>query len=108
MPGVSSVVDNPVIHSLDRLKKLNSDTKDQFSDKDLEEVAGLLDKLHDLCSAEGLGNVAIAARNGGVELVCSVFPKLHCDCERSLVLALRMMALLLHGMAYLLGSLFIQ
>lgn len=96
VPGVSSVVDNPVIHSLDRLRKLNSDTKDQFSDKDLEEVAELLDKLHDLCSAEGLGNVAIAARNGGVELVCSIFQKLRCDCERSLVSALRTMALLLH------------
>ena len=92
------MADNPVIQSLDRLKQLNSDWTDRIGDlKDEEEMVVLLDKLTDLCSIEGSGNAAIATRNGGVELVCSVCLKLRSECDQGLVSALKALASLLHG-----------
>ncbi|KAJ4716369.1 armadillo repeat-containing protein 6-like [Melia azedarach] len=56
VPGESSVKDNPLIQSLDVLKQLDNNSKDQFSDKDLNELFGLFDKLvelfHDVQSTE--------------------------------------------------------
>ncbi|KAF8410007.1 hypothetical protein HHK36_002527 [Tetracentron sinense] len=104
IPGVSSVKDNPVIQSLDRLEEIVSRSKDQgneaptsgFGDKDLEEMADLLDTFSDLCCNEGSGNASIATRNGGVELVCSICSKLSLGCELPLASALKTMASFLH------------
>nr|GEV33094.1 hypothetical protein [Tanacetum cinerariifolium] len=58
---------NPVIQSLDRIKDLlKSSTDDEL-------VVGLLDELVCLCDGDdGNGNVAVAGRNGVVELMCEV------------------------------------
>ncbi|XP_057502527.1 uncharacterized protein LOC130786264 [Actinidia eriantha] len=87
-PG--EVKDNPVIQCLDRLKQLNSDQND------VDEIIVLLDKLSDLCTIEGSGNAAIATRNGGIELVCSVLLNLRCRSDQGLVSSLKAMASLLH------------
>lgn len=97
VPGEGSVKDNPVLMCLDRLKELNDSSKDQSVDKNLDEMEELLDKLTELCGAEGLGNAAIATRNGGVELVCSICSKIGIGCERALFSSLKAMAALLHG-----------
>ncbi|GMP48340.1 hypothetical protein CsSME_00015725 [Camellia sinensis var. sinensis] len=97
VPGEGSVKDNPVIQSLDRLKQLNSDSTDRIGDQnDVDEVIVLLDKLADLCSIEGSGNAAIAMKNGGLELVCSVCLKLRGGSDRGLVSAFEAIASLLH------------
>ncbi|XP_010268566.1 PREDICTED: armadillo repeat-containing protein 6 isoform X2 [Nelumbo nucifera] len=104
IPGVSSVKDNPVFQSLDALKEINSKYRDGddepsttgFSEKDLDDMVSLLDKLSELCSIEGSGNVSIATRNGGVELVCSICSKLQNGHGRSLVSALKTLTSLLH------------
>lgn len=89
---------NPVIQCLDRLKQLDPDTKDRIDQNDLDEVVELLDKLAELCGVEGSGNAAIATKNGGVELVCSVCLKIPTSgCERVFASALKTLALLLHG-----------
>ncbi|XP_057496607.1 uncharacterized protein LOC130781422 [Actinidia eriantha] len=95
--ATGEVKDNQVIQCLDRLKQLNSDQKD------VDEIIVLFDKLSDLCSIEGSGNAAIATRNGGVELVCSVCSdclKLSGGTDQGLVSALKAMASLLHGHVY--------
>ncbi|KAL3515248.1 hypothetical protein ACH5RR_022150 [Cinchona calisaya] len=71
VPGESSVSDNPVIQALTRLKELGSDSSDNE-----KEVVELLGNLNDLCSSKGSENAAIAAKNGGLELVISILPKL--------------------------------
>lgn len=92
VPGDGSVGDNPVIQSLDRLKQLDSD-RGGFG-----EMVEVFDKLTELCSIEGSGNAAIATRNGGVEVVCSVCSKIRVGCEGDSVLVsgLTTMASLLH------------
>ncbi|XAR72877.1 hypothetical protein NMG60_11019663 [Bertholletia excelsa] len=95
VPGGGTMMDNPVMKSLERLKQLNSDWTDRIGDqKDVDEMVALLDKLGDLCSTEG--NAAIATRNGGVELICSVASKLRGGCDQGLVSALKTLASLLH------------
>lgn len=86
-----------MIQSLDRLKQLNSNWTDRIG-KDGDEVIDLLDKLTELCSAEGSGNAAIGTRNGGIELVCSVCSKLRGGSDQGLVSGLKTLASLLHGM----------
>ncbi|CAK9179706.1 unnamed protein product [Ilex paraguariensis] len=99
VPGEGSVGDNPVIQSLDRLRQLNCDWSDRIGDeKELEEVIGLLDKLDNVCSGEGSGNAAIATKNGGVELVCSICSKLGGGCHRGLISALNTLASFLHDL----------
>lgn len=84
IPGVNSVKNNPVVQSLDRLsvisKTLNETT-------DLEEMIELLNKLYDLCSAEGSENASIATRNGGVEVLTSICSSARS--EKALVSSLR-------------------
>ncbi|KAL4555741.1 hypothetical protein LXL04_038369 [Taraxacum kok-saghyz] len=88
---------NPVIQSLDRIKQLQS--SDWTEKAVLDEALGLLDHLTDLSRVEGSGNSAIAARNGGVELMCSVCSKL-ADIHRdsALVSALNTLAAFLHDL----------
>ncbi|XP_010530876.1 PREDICTED: armadillo repeat-containing protein 6 [Tarenaya hassleriana] len=76
VPGESTVGDNPVMSCLDRLKQLVSVSGDRLRDEDLDEISGLLEKLTELCSGPESGNVAIATKNGAVELVCSVSSKI--------------------------------
>lgn len=97
IPGESSLKDNPIIQCLDRLKQLNSNLESQIGDKDCDEAAELFDKLSELCRVEGSGNAAIAVRNGGVELVCSVCSQLPTACESTLDSSLKAMASLLYG-----------
>lgn len=89
--------ENPVIQCVDRLKQLDSDLKDQISKKYLDEIVELLEKLTELCGVQGSGNVAIATRNGGVELLCSICSKIRNGCEQVLVSALKTLASLLLG-----------
>lgn len=99
VPGEGGVKANPVIQCLDRLKQLDPDTKDRIDQNDLDEVVELLDKLAELCGVEGSGNAAIATKNGGVELVCSVCLKIPTSgCERVFASALKTLALLLHDL----------
>lgn len=88
---------NPVIQSLDRIKQLQSS---DWTDKAvLDEARCLLDHLTELSRIEGSGNAAIATRNGGVELMCSVCSKLRdIGRESALVSALNALAAFLHGM----------
>ncbi|KAK9056683.1 hypothetical protein SSX86_024045 [Deinandra increscens subsp. villosa] len=88
---------NPVIQSLDRVKQLqNSDWTDEAV---VDEVLGLLDNLIALSRAEGSANAAIAARNGGVELMCSVCSKLSGGGgDSALVSALDALAAFLHDL----------
>ncbi|KAI3753198.1 hypothetical protein L2E82_25244 [Cichorium intybus] len=65
---------NPVIQSLDRIKQLQS--SDWTDETVLEEALDLFDNLTALSRIEGSGNAAIATRNGGIELMCSVCSKL--------------------------------
>ncbi|KAL7591982.1 hypothetical protein Lser_V15G34510 [Lactuca serriola] len=88
---------NPVIQSLDRIKQLQSS---DWTDKAvLDEARCLLDHLTELSRVEGSGNAAIATRNGGVELMCSVCSKLR-DIGRdsALVSALNALAAFLHDL----------
>lgn len=95
VPGESSVNENPVIQSLERLKQLSSD-EDETS---LNEIVEFLDSLNDLCGLKGSGNAAIATKNGAVELVISILRKLKTsNSDRGIVLALSTLASLLCGM----------
>ncbi|KAH7865499.1 hypothetical protein Vadar_007458 [Vaccinium darrowii] len=95
LSGIVTCKEDPVIQSLDRLKQLNSNWTDRIG-KDGDEVMDLLDKLTELCSAEGSGNAAIGTRNGGIELVCSVCSKLRGGSDQGLVSGLKTLASLLH------------
>lgn len=60
-------------------------------------MAALLDKLGDLCGGENSGNAAIAARNGGVELLTSICSKVSgCGVHKLIVSALKAFTPLLH------------
>ncbi|KAF2316624.1 hypothetical protein GH714_041965 [Hevea brasiliensis] len=96
VPGESSAKDNPVIHCLERLNELESIPKDRISGDEMDEMAGLFDKLTELCSVEGSGNAAIAVKNGGVELVCSICSKIPIGSKQVLVSALKTLALFLY------------
>ncbi|KAL1215813.1 hypothetical protein V5N11_024346 [Cardamine amara subsp. amara] len=74
VPGESSVKDNPVIASLDRLKEL--DSVGLLRDEDLDEISSLFNKLNELCRSQDLGNAAIATKYGAVELTCSISSKI--------------------------------
>ncbi|XP_015874296.3 uncharacterized protein LOC107411265 [Ziziphus jujuba] len=98
IPGEGSVKDNPVMQCLDRLKQLDGGSKDQTSVDNLVEMEELFNKLTELCGAQGSGNPAIATKNGGVELVCSICSKIRNGHEPALVSALKAMAALLHDL----------
>lgn len=90
--------DNPLILSLDRLKQLDLNSKDKFGDEDLNEMMGLFEKLIEFCRGnEGSVNAAVATKNGGVELVCSICYKIRSGSKRILDSCLKTMALLVHG-----------
>lgn len=97
LPGEGGVKDNPVIQSLVALKQLDLDLKDEISKKDLNDLLEFLDKLTELCGDQESGNAAIATRNGGVELLCSICSKIRSGCEQVLISALRALVSLLHG-----------
>ncbi|KAJ0009710.1 hypothetical protein Pint_34469 [Pistacia integerrima] len=99
VPGESSVKDNPVIQSLERLKQLDINSKDRITDEDLNEMRELFDKLLELCGCnnEVSGNVPIATRNGAVELVCAICSKIPAGSKRVLLSCLKIMALFIHG-----------
>lgn len=82
-----------MIQCLDRLKILDADCGG------FGEMVEVFDKLTELCSIEGSGNAAIATRNAGVEVVCSVCSKIRVGSGGDSVLASGMtaMASLLHG-----------
>lgn len=48
-------------------------------------IAGMLDKLYDLCSVEGSNNATIATKNGGLELSTSFYGSLYGRLDRHLV-----------------------
>lgn len=98
VPGEGSTKDNPVIHCLDRLKELESISKDRICGDSVDEMAGLFGKVVELCSIEGSGSAAIAVKNGGVELVCSICSKIPMGSKQVLVSALKTLALFLYGM----------
>lgn len=95
VPGEGGMKENPAIQCLDAMKQLN-DSKDRFSNEDLEEMERLLTKLIESCSAEGRENVAIATKNGGMELICSVCSKIPTASRGVLDLCLKTMELLLN------------
>ncbi|KAK8960206.1 hypothetical protein KSP40_PGU007345 [Platanthera guangdongensis] len=55
---------------------------------ELAKLAGLLDKLYELCCVEGSSNASIATKNGGVELLTSLCDFLHGRSSKPLVSAL--------------------
>ncbi|XP_038712811.1 armadillo repeat-containing protein 6 isoform X2 [Tripterygium wilfordii] len=100
VPGEGGVRDNPVIQCLDRLKQVDSTisatSKDRIADSNLDELVELLDKLSQLCSLDGSGNSAIATKNGGVELLCSLCSKIPMKSELVLASALKSLASAIH------------
>ncbi|CAI8606073.1 unnamed protein product [Vicia faba] len=77
VPGES----NPVIECLEKVKRLESEADA------LDETMEAFGKLAELCGGDaGNVNAAIATKNGGVELVCSVCSKLHSANGSKLVL----------------------
>ncbi|GMJ05607.1 hypothetical protein like AT4G33945 [Hibiscus trionum] len=98
VPGEGGgVKDHPAMQFLDKLNQLNSDSKHQFDAQDLVQVTALLNDLSELCCAnkEDSGNAAIVAKNGGIELVCSICCKIPAESRQSLVSCLKAMASLL-------------
>ncbi|KAK8475986.1 hypothetical protein V6N13_085657 [Hibiscus sabdariffa] len=98
VPGEGGgVKDHPAMQCLDKLNQLNSDSKHRFDAQDLVLVTALLNDLSELCCAnkEDSGNAAIVAKNGGIELVCSICCKIPAESRQSLVSCLKAMALLL-------------
>ncbi|PHU03106.1 hypothetical protein BC332_28357 [Capsicum chinense] len=100
---VSSILgsgeENPVIQSVERLKELDRDWKQEGRDeKDVNEIVEWLDKLNAVCSVDAPGNAAIASKNGAVELVCSLCGKLGSGFNQALVSALNTLASLLHDL----------
>lgn len=97
VPGESSVNENPVIQSLNRLKQLISDYSDV--ETSLNEIVESLDRLNELCGLKGSGNAAIATKNGAVELVISILQKLKAsNSDRGIALALSALASLLYDL----------
>ncbi|KAJ8450818.1 hypothetical protein Cgig2_032443 [Carnegiea gigantea] len=95
VPGETSVKDNPVLQSFEGLKHFSSDSK-SLDERELSELAALLDKLTDLCGGDNTGNAAIAARNGGVELVASIFSKVSgCGNDKVITSAVKALVALL-------------
>ncbi|XP_024967518.1 armadillo repeat-containing protein 6 isoform X2 [Cynara cardunculus var. scolymus] len=88
---------NPVIQSLDRIKQLQiSDWTDEAV---VDEALSLMDNLTALSRVEGSGNAAIATRNGGIELMCSICSKLAVGGRHSaLASALNALAAFLHDL----------
>ncbi|KAL4309596.1 hypothetical protein GQ457_01G000740 [Hibiscus cannabinus] len=98
VPGEGGgVKDHPALQCLDKLNQLNSDSKHQFDAQDLVQVTALLNDLSELCCAnkEDSGNAPIVAKNGGIELVCSICCKIPAESRHSLVSCLKAMASLL-------------
>ncbi|KAL6494743.1 hypothetical protein OROGR_031543 [Orobanche gracilis] len=79
---------NPVKECLRKLKEA----------KTLPEIVELLDDLCVLCRDKGLGNAAIAAKNGAVELVVSICSKLQDGRDRGLASALNALASVIHDL----------
>jgi len=80
------------------LKHFNSDSK-VLRERELLELAALLDKLADLCGDDNASNAAIAARYGGVELVTSICSKVSgCGNDKVITSALKALVTLLGGM----------
>ncbi|KAI4298431.1 hypothetical protein L6164_031992 [Bauhinia variegata] len=98
IPGENNVKDNPIIQCLNGLKQLDSEFEDQIRDKNLDGIVELFVKLIELCGAEGSGNAAIATKNGGVELVCSICSRIPNGYELVVVSALKTMSSLLHDL----------
>ncbi|KAB1207123.1 Armadillo repeat-containing protein 6 [Morella rubra] len=98
LPGEGGVKDNLIIQSLDTLKRFDADFEDQIGEKGLDEMGELVEKLTELCGVPGSGNAAIATRNGGVELLCSMCSKVRNGRERFLISALKTLASLLHDL----------
>ncbi|KAK4757482.1 hypothetical protein SAY87_018783 [Trapa incisa] len=84
-PGEGGAKDNPVIQCLERLKQLDCDCNDGMNKGVNEELVQFLDKLTQLATETNSGNAAIATKNGGVELLCSVCSKIPKDCVLALV-----------------------
>ncbi|KNA05030.1 hypothetical protein SOVF_194120 [Spinacia oleracea] len=109
VPGESLVQDNPVLKSIEDLKKHFGDL--EFEDeRELKKLSPLLLNLTNLCdpnrnntesdtdksSVDTNANAAIAARNGGVELVTSICGKVaSCGNEEVIVSALQALTSLL-------------
>ncbi|KAL6522603.1 hypothetical protein OROMI_031561 [Orobanche minor] len=79
---------NPVMECLGKLREA----------KTLPEIVELLDELCVLCRDKGLGNAAIAAKNGAVELVISICSKLQDERDRGLASALNALASVIHDL----------
>ncbi|XP_022746473.1 armadillo repeat-containing protein 6 [Durio zibethinus] len=96
VPGDGGVKDHPAMQCLEKLNQLNTDFKDKFDAQDLVQITALLNNLSELCSAkEESGNAAIIAKNGGIELVCSICSKIPTESRQTLVSCLKTMAPLL-------------
>lgn len=93
VPGETNA--NPVIECLDRLKRLDSE-----SEPDRNEMAKAFNTLHELCTnadSNSNANVAIATKNGAVELACSLCCKIrHATTGSHFLSALNALASLLH------------
>ncbi|KAK8930921.1 hypothetical protein KSP39_PZI016701 [Platanthera zijinensis] len=102
IPGVTSAENDPIVQTLDGLKNIFSFkfegrmTDVHGATLELAELAGLLDKLYELCCVEGSNNASIATKNGGVELLTSLCDFLHGRSSKPLVSALRTLSSIIH------------
>ncbi|CAH9057670.1 unnamed protein product [Cuscuta europaea] len=81
------------------MKQLDLESAGTFNSDDvLNEIVELLGRLNDLCADEGSRNVAIATKNGGVQLVCSILLKLPGGCNQGVISSFTTLAKLLHDL----------
>ncbi|GAV61371.1 zf-C3HC4 domain-containing protein [Cephalotus follicularis] len=100
VPGEDSLRDNPVIACLDNLKELNSLSINPFGSEELDALVLLFDRLSEVCTSsirgQGSGNAAIATKNGGIQLLCSLCAKIESGFAHILVSALKPLPFLIH------------
>ncbi|MQM02967.1 hypothetical protein Taro_035735, partial [Colocasia esculenta] len=99
IPGVTRAKDDPVLQTLDSLKKTVAAGAPRLST--LDEMVQLVERLRDLCSSSrggtGSENSSIAVRNGAVELLCSICSLLDVEEEHALASALKALSTVLRG-----------
>ncbi|KAL9691428.1 hypothetical protein QQ045_011850 [Rhodiola kirilowii] len=96
--SAGGVGENPLIQCLEKLKKFDSEFGDLGNLRRRDELMELFEELSVFCCEEGSGDAALAVKNGGLEVVCSLCAKLVDGSEQVLVSVLKVMASLLYDL----------
>uniref|UniRef100_A0A7N0VD33 LRRK2 ARM repeat domain-containing protein n=1 Tax=Kalanchoe fedtschenkoi TaxID=63787 RepID=A0A7N0VD33_KALFE len=96
--SAGGVRENPLMQCLEKLKKLDLEPGDSVTEERCDGLVELFDELSVFCSQEGSGNAAVAVKNGGLDVVCSICAKLVNGSEQVLVSGLNAMAALIYDL----------